>query len=137
MAFEQNPYAVKISLVSAADYSAVANQFKLVVLSTPVAGTPGATLSSATTDRPIGVLQNTPKANFEAEVTVSGVCKVRAGAGIAVGDPLTVGTSGQAIKALVGTDSTKYIFGTALTACSNAGEIITAAVSFAAASRAA
>jgi hypothetical protein len=135
MAFEQNPYAVKISLVAAADYSDLSNQFKLVKLSSPVAGTPGATLSAAATDRCIGVLQNTPKANFEAEVTVSGVCKVRAGAGVAVGAPLMTDGSGQVVTAAFGTDTTKYIIGTALTACNNAGEIITAAVSFANAGR--
>ena len=137
MAFEQNPYAVKISLVAAADYSATSNAFKAVVLSAAVAGTPGATLSAATTDRPIGILQNLPKSNFEAEVTVSGVCKVQAGASVAIGDPLTLNGSGQAIKALVGTDTTKYIFGTALTAAGASGEIFTAAVSCANASRAA
>lgn len=135
MAWEQNPYAVKITLSSAADYTAVptttlGGQFKFVTVSGPATGdtTPQATLVAATTARPIGILQNQPKAGFEAEVTVSGVSKVMAGAVITVGDPIASNNAGLAYPVQVGTNSNVYIVGTALSAAGAAGDIITVAV---------
>jgi hypothetical protein len=85
MAYEINPYALKITLVAGADLSAA--QYKFVKLNS----SGQAVLCSAVTDRPIGVLQNNPTSGLEAEVTVSGGTKVVAGGTVAIGN--AVGTN--------------------------------------------
>ena len=138
MAWEQNPYAIKISLVSAADYYTTSKQFYFVTVGAPGTGstTPTATLVASATAKPIGVLQNAPKSGFEAEVTVSGVTKVVAGGTIAVGDSIGSNGSGAAVALVQGTDTTKYVVGTALSAGAS-GDIITVAIACSAAGRAA
>ena len=131
MAYEQNPYAVKITLVADSTLDAT-SQYKFVKTGAAITGTTSATAVAAATDRPIGVLQNQPvvrtSGNQEAEVTVSGVSKVVAGGTIAVGAILTTTSAGLAITAVPGTDTTKYILGTALTA-GVSGDYITAVIS--------
>lgn len=100
---------------------------------------------TASTQRPIGVLQNQPYAWFdsngnlegtsEAEVTVSGVCKMKAGGTILPGNPITIDISGNATAytftstapsaqtAVAG----QYVIGTALSA-GVSGDIITVAL---------
>jgi hypothetical protein len=123
MAYEINAYSVKITLVAAADFS-TSGQYLLVKLDS----NGKAALCSAATDRPIGVLQNAVKSAGEAQVLLVGGTKLIAGGTIAIGDPLTVNSSGQAVKATIGTDTTKYVIGTALTGGAS-GEIITAVIS--------
>lgn len=144
MAFEQNPYAVKISLVAGEDLSA--KQFTFVKLAAAINGTPSCIGATQATDYAIGILQNAPKViatgivsgatvyNYgEAEVTVSGICKVVAGStNIAVGSRLSVANdaSGRAVLvSATNVSATKYIFGTALSASSATGDIITMVVS--------
>jgi hypothetical protein len=170
MAFEQNPYAVKITLVADAS-SAISNfsatqagtyvplqtQFTFVKMATAPAvnyNSSGnvATAVSALTDRPIGILQNQPRVYFqagstagnvlvegvsEAEVTVSGVTKVVAGATFNAGSPITTDTSGRAIAIVAGSTAgtAAYILGTALTSATAVGDIVTVAISCSAASR--
>ena len=136
MAWEQNPYAVKVTLVSAADYATTSKQFYFVTVGAPGTGstTPTATLVASATAKPFGILQNAPKAAYEAEVTVSGISKVVAGGTIAVGDSLGSNASGAAVALVQGTDTTKYIVGTALSAGAS-GDIITIAVACSAAAR--
>lgn len=50
------------------------------------------------TDRPIGVLQNRPKSDMPATVSLGGVMRVRAGGAIVIGDPIGSDTTGRAIK---------------------------------------
>lgn len=100
-----------------ADLSAVANQYKIVKFT--AASTIG--LAAAATDKLIGVLQNRPQANVGAAVAVAGRALVKAGAAVAVGDRLTADASGRAIATT--TAQNAYI-GVAVTACSNADEII-------------
>jgi len=145
MAFEQNPYAVKITLVADSSLTA-ASQFLFVAPSTAITGTPSATAITAITQRPIGVLQNQPKVYTnaaggtqgysEAEVTVSGVCKVQAGGNISVGSVIGVNATGQAVAIVAGTATTQYILGTALSA-GVSGDIVTVAISCANSARAA
>lgn len=148
MAWEQNPYAVKISLVAGGDLSA--SQFRFVKLSSAINGTPSCVAVGASTDYAIGILQNAPKIvatgvnasgttlyNYgEAEVTISGICKVASGAtsgaAISVGSRISVDSAGRAIAVTaIGTTAVKgsYIYGTALSASSATSDIITMVVS--------
>jgi hypothetical protein len=146
MAWEQNPYAVKVTLVAGADLST--KQFTFVKLDgNAITGTPSAISAAAATDYVIGVLQNQPKVvatgivsgatsyNYgEAEVTLSGITKVVAGANnIGIGNRLSVDSSGRAVPVTaINASATKYIFGTALAASSATGDIITMVVNTAA-----
>jgi hypothetical protein len=93
-------------------------QYCFVALDTSNAGKVVKVASAAS--RPIGVLQNNPKADEEAEVAVFGVTKVWADEQLAVGDSVKVGyptgqdtqVGGQAAKA--GTSSTNSNVGTVL-----------------------
>jgi len=139
MAYEQNPYAIKITLIADSSLSS-SNQFQFVVAGNPLTGTTSASAVTAATQRPVGVLQNAPKlynsGYSEAEVTVSGVTKVVAGGNISIGSVLGINASGQAVAIVPGTDTTKYILGTALTA-GVSGDYVTAVINCASASRAA
>lgn len=128
MAYEINPYALKITLVAGADLSA--DQYKFVKMNS----SGQAILVAALTDRPIGVLQNSPASGQEAEVTVIGGTKVKAGGSVSEGTILKTSAAGLAIALTVGTDTTHYISGTSLVDGAN-GEIITAVVNCASSAR--
>lgn len=121
--------AHKITLVAGADLSSA--QYKFVKISSG-----NAVVCAAATDRPIGVLQNAPASGQEAEIVVVGGTKVIAGGSITAG--AAIGTNGSALAAAktVGTDTTHYIAGTALSGGS-ANEVISAIIDCAAAGRAA
>lgn len=82
--------------VAAADLRT--HQFKLVKIT--AARTVG--LCTATTDKPIGVLQNKPNTGEAAEVLVIGVTEVVAGETIAAGDKLTVNAVAKAVNDVPG-----------------------------------
>lgn len=99
---------------------------------------------TASTQRPIGVLQNQPYAWFdangnlegtsEAEITVSGVCKMKAGGTILPGNPITIDASGNAtaytfstVVSAFAAITGQYVIGTALSA-GVSGDIITVAL---------
>lgn len=130
MAWEQNPYALKLTCspdVSTlggqqtnTNASAPMTQFSFVYLTG--ASNPGSNQNaplvgvvSAVSTRPLGVVQNAPRARYnalgviegvdEAEVTLSGITKVIAGGVITIGTPITVDASGRAVPALFGTIS--------------------------------
>lgn len=130
MAYEISNYSVKVSLVAAADLSS--SQYKFVKLDS--AGKVVAV--AAATDRPIGVLQNNPTSGNVAEVLVSGGTKLVLGGTVTEGAIVSPNSSGAGVAIVAGTDTTKYICGTALTEGAS-GEIITAVISCATASRAA
>jgi len=80
---------------------------------------------SGLTDVPCGVLQNKPSAaGRPAVVRMFGISKASADAAITVGALIGTSGDGQADPKTVSTDATHYVVGVALTACSNAGEII-------------
>lgn len=141
MAFEQNPYAIKITLTADNTLSAT-QRFRFVKIAAGAdnTGTNSATVITAITQRPIGILQNAPAIKggqlAEAEVTVSGVSKVQIGGTVAVGDLLGVNASGEAITIVAGTATTQYAVGTALTA-GVSGDIIACTVNCSAPGRAA
>jgi len=80
---------------------------------------------SAVTDKVIGILQNAPYTGEAAEVMVSGVSFWKAGGSIDVSSNPTVGSAddGEAVAYAPGTDTTKYIVGTALRDAA-AGDIV-------------
>lgn len=77
-------------------------------------------LGAATTDRPLGVLQNNPTSGKTASVMTSGVTKAIAGAAIAAGAQVSCNASGQVITAV----TTSYSIGTALVAAAALGDVI-------------
>lgn len=130
MAYEISNYAVKVSLVAGGDLSS--SQYKFVKLNS----SGQAVVIAAATDRPIGVLQNNPTSGKTAEVLVSGGTKIKVGGSVAEGAIVSPDSDGDAVAIVAGTDTTKYICGTALTEGAS-GEIITAVINCASASRAA
>ena len=131
MAYEISNYSVKVTLVAAADLSALQYTFVKLNSSGQVAA------AAAATDIPIGVLQNAPTSGQEAEVLVVGGTKIVAGA--AIGEGALVGTSatGRAVALVAGTDTTKYVVGTLLTESAADGNIVTAVINCANPGRAA
>lgn len=130
MAYEISNYAVKVSLVAGGDLSS--SQYKFVKLNS----SGQAVVIAAATDRPIGVLQNNPTSGKTAEVLVSGGTKIKVGGSVTEGAIVSPDGDGDAVAIVAGTDTTKYICGTALTEGAS-GEIITAVINCASASRAA
>ena len=122
MAYENNPYALKITLVAGADLSS--DQYKFVKMNS----SGQAILCAALTDRPIGVLQNAPTSGQEAEVTVIGGTKLKAGGTVAEGTILKTTAAGLALALTPGTDTTHFISGTSLVD-GVSGDIISALVS--------
>jgi hypothetical protein len=119
MAFELTDSQVKVTLAAGADLSAW--QYKIV----KVSGT-GVAKATAITDVPLGILQNTPTSGKMAEVAVSGVSKVVAGAAITAGTLVGIQVTNGKVKTIAaGTDTTQYVLGQALTAASADGDIIT------------
>jgi hypothetical protein len=108
------------TLPAAADYSAAGNQFKFVK---NVAGQ--ATICTGATDKPIGVLQNTPKAGQEAQIMVTGISKVQGDANLAVDDLIGTSADGQADAKIPGTDTTEYVVGRVIEDNSAAGGLAT------------
>lgn len=131
MAYEISNYSVKVTLVAAADLSA--KQYHFVKLDS--AGK--AAVVAANTDRPIGVLQNAPLAGQEAEVLVVGGTKLVAGEAVTEGAVISTTSTGKADSIAVGSATTQYILGTALTEIAADGEILTAVINCASSGRAA
>lgn len=74
-------------------------------------------LASAVGDEPLGVLQNKPKILGEApSVRTLGLSKVKYGADVVVGDPLTTDGSGRAVKAAPGAGVNNGVWGVARSA---------------------
>jgi hypothetical protein len=121
MAYEISNYSVKVTLVAAADLSAL--QYHFVKLD----GNGLAAAVAAITDVPIGVLQNAPLAGQEAEVLVAGGTKLKASEAVTLPAFLSVSANGRGDKIAV-SDTTQYVVGQALTAGGAENEIITAVV---------
>lgn len=120
MAIEYVDSQTKVSFVAGADLSS--KQYTFVKIS----GT-GVIAAAAATDIPIGILQNAPTSGKVAEVAISGVSKVKASAAITAGAVVGLTATGTAVALTVGTDTTKYILGVAVTAASAANDVITVA----------
>ena len=131
MAYEISNYAVKVTLVAAADLSS--NQYTFVKLDS--AGKAAAV--TATTDRPIGILQNAPTSGQEAEVLVSGGSKLVAGGAITEGQVVGTSAAGKGSALTIGgTSGTAfYILGTSVTEVAAVNELTTVVVNCASAAR--
>lgn len=130
MAYEIGAYAVKITLVAAADLSAA--QYKFVKLDS----NGKAAAIAAATDLPIGILQNAPKSGQEAEVLVAGGSKIVLGGNVAAGAVLSPKADGTGVSITTGTDTTKHAVGQVLVGGAS-GEVGTAVITCANAGRAA
>ena len=114
MAWEQPGFV--ITLQAAANLTT--KQFHFVVLDS--SGYAAAATSIA--QYPIGVLQNKPTTGQEASVMVHGVTKAVADAAVAINAKVGASADGQAVTEA--TDNTSFVQGIALSAASNAGEMI-------------
>lgn len=131
MAYEFSNYSVKITLVAAADLSAL--QYTFVKLNS----SGQAVAAAAATDIPIGVLQNAPTSGQEAEVLIVGGTKIVAGAAISEGALIGTSSTGKAVALVSGTDTTKFVVGTLITESGASGDVVTAVVNCANPGRAA
>ena len=107
----------KITLEAGADLST--KQYHFVKLDN--AGK--AVVCSGATDRPVGVLQNTPISGQAAEIVVVGLTKVSSDAGLTIGAVIGTSADGQADAKTPGTDTTEYVVGTVLVTTGAAGVI--------------
>lgn len=120
MAFE-GPQIRIPGLTASADLSG--KQYYFVKMS----GAKTVTVCAATTDKPIGVLQNNPVSGGAATVCAIGVTKVSGDADLAYGDSIGTSSDGQAAAYTV-SDTTKYIVGNVIVDNGAAGGLITAAI---------
>ncbi len=100
-----------------------------------ISGARTVTVCSATTDIPIGVLQNAPTSGQAAEICVIGHTKVSSDGTITRGAPVGTSADGQAVVYAAGTDTTKYLVGQGLVSVSVAGDIAEAYINCASLSR--
>lgn len=110
---------------AASAMSAASQQFCFVEL----VGSMSVALCDATTDQPIGVLQNSPAINELADVCMLGISKVRVGGSdVSAGNLLAVGADGRAIALTSGTSTGFYPVGKVLSvdAADNDGALVTA-----------
>ena len=123
MAYEFSNYAVKVTLVAGADLSS--SQYKFVKIDN---ATGKAVIVNGATDRPIGVLQNSPSSGQEAEVLIVGGTKIKAGGTASAGQPLFASASATAVTLAYGTTaSASYGVGTFVTTAA-AGDTCTAVI---------
>ena len=105
-------------LTAGADLSAKQYHFVKLASATTV------DVCSAITDKPIGVLQNTPTSGQAAEVCIFGITKVVADGNLAAGNIIGTSSDGQADAIAPGTDTTVYTMGQAIEAAA-AGNTVT------------
>ena len=111
MAYEISNYAVRITLVAASTVTA----FNFVKLDSNGKAVP----VSGATDRPIGVAQNGAAAGQEVSVVVSGGTKVISAGSVAINSSIGSGAAATAVPLAAGTDLTKYVVGTSLSAAAS------------------
>lgn len=121
MAFEGEQ--IRHTFVSTGDLSA--KQFYFVKLDSTAGKV---VVCAATTDVPIGVVQNAPAAGEEAIVCLAGVTKVNSDAALSLGAHVGTSADGQAAAYVAGTDTTKRIVGVVLEASGAAAGYATATI---------
>jgi hypothetical protein len=120
MAYE-GPHLEIPGLSASADLSA--KQFYFVKMS----GEKTVTVCAATTDKPVGVLQNAPTSGQAATVWAFGVTKVSGDADLNFGDSIGTSVDGEA-AAYTATDTTKYIVGQVIEGNGAAHGLVTAVI---------
>ena len=106
-----------------ASASLTAKQYYFVKMS----GVNTVTVCAATTDKPIGVLQNAPASGAEAEVVCMGQTKISADGELTAGASIGTSADGQAAVYTV-LDTTKYIVGQMIESAGAADGIGTAVI---------
>jgi hypothetical protein len=129
MAYEIAASAVRITLPAGADLST--KQYFFV----KVNSTGQAVLCAAATDKPIGVLQNSPISGGEASITVVGGTKVVTSAACDEGTVVGTDSDGKAAPYVAGVDTTKFIVGSVILASGADNELATVLVNCASAAR--
>jgi len=130
MAYDFSAAAVRTTLVAGADLSD--KQFHFVEQSNADGRV---TVVDAATDRPIGILQNTPKENEAADILIVGGSKVVAGGTASAGQPVFSSASGNAVTLVIGgTGSAAFAVGTFMQPAA-AGAVTTAVINCANAGR--
>jgi hypothetical protein len=130
MAYDFSANSIRTTFTAGADLST--HQFKFVEVDN---ATGRVTLVNGATDRPIGVLQNTPKSGEAADVLIAGGTKVVAGGTASPGEPLFTAASAVAITLAVGVAaSNSYVLGTFVEPAAE-GAITTAVINCANAAR--
>jgi hypothetical protein len=119
MAYE-GPMTLIPGLTASADLSA--KQYYFVKIS----GDKTVTVCAATTDKPIGILQNDPESGEAAVVASGGVSKVSGDADLTAGNSVGTSADGQA-AAYTASDTTKYIVGQVILGNSAAAGLATVA----------
>lgn len=114
MAFEQPGFSS--SFRAGADLSA--KQFYFVKLDS----NGDVVVCSGVTDKPIGILQNSPNTGQEALVMHEGISKISADAALSIDDLIGTSADGQGAAYVPGTDTTKYIVGRMLDSTSAADQ---------------
>lgn len=94
-------------------------------------------ICAGATDKPIGVLQNTPNTGEIAEVCVIGTTKVSSDAALSVGTLIGTSADGQADAKVPGTDTTEYVVGQVVLASGAGDGLATAVINCASPARAA
>lgn len=135
MAWEMERTSVKVTRVAKADLSGKQFYFVKLVTDLDIDGNGMVDVCSGTTDIPIGILQNKPKAGAEAEITIIGITKINGDAALGIGDLIGTSADGQVAAYVSGTDTTKRIVGQVLLAPGAAGRIGTAIINCAAPAR--
>lgn len=110
MAYEFSPAAVKTTLKAGEDLSG--KQYHFVKIDN---GDGTVKAVSAATDKPIGVLQNDPKAGQAAEVTIVGGTKVVSGGTASPGQVVLTSSSATAVTGALGANqaaSAQFVMGT-------------------------
>jgi hypothetical protein len=115
MAIYNDLHSVGSTFVAAADLSA--QQFRFMRQTAAFA----VNVCAASTDVPVGVLQNKPLAGEAVDLGLIGTTKVVAGAAIAAGAEVMSDAQGRAITA---TGAGNSVFGRAVSAATAAGQII-------------
>jgi hypothetical protein len=110
MAFEFSNYAVKHTFKAGEDLSA--KQYHFVKID---AGDGSVVAVDGATDRPVGVLQNDPRAGEAAEVLITGGTKIECGGSASFGQPLFSSAAGKGVT---------LAFGTTASAAFNVGTFI-------------
>lgn len=129
MAYEIASTAVRITLPAGADLST--SQYLFVKINS----SGNAVLCAAATDKPIGVLQNSPASGGEASITVVGGTKLVTNAACDEGTVVGTASTGKGAPYVAGTDTTKYIVGSVILASGADGELATVIVNCASAAR--
>ena len=110
-------YGGDITRQAASDLSAATSQYKIV----KVTSATQCDITTAATDKPLGVLQNRPKLGQACEIRVNSgaTTKCQCGAAVTAGQEIMSDGSGRGITAT----TTNEVIGIALTSTANLGEL--------------